>query len=398
MFWAAPHGNFGYPASVWEPLDGSGHEVAQRARRSRPDASDRERRRQPDAHPRTSSSSTTRSQLGELLVGAQLITHAQLAEALLQQSPRGSGSGTLVELGALTERDLARELSAQLLVPLVDLSQQAPSPEAIDVLPESVARAHMAIPIVVDENGVTIAVADPTPELANTLANAWADRPVGHRPHVGRPERHRLGLSGPRQHPGAHPGVRGAAESPQRLTDVAAQTHRRATPPSSRWSTCSSPRRCATARRTSTSSRRASNCGSGSASTAPSTTPSSCPSSMAPGPREPAQDHGRDEHRRAAPAPGRPVHHGGRRSRHRRPGVDGGDHLGRDLRAAGPRQEPVALPAGRARHARGHPRGLRRHHPGPLRHGACAPARPGAARRPPCTRRSTRSTSPTATS
>ncbi len=55
---------------------------------------------------------------------------------------------------------------------MVDLSQQAPSPDAGEVLPESVARAHLAVPIVVDETGVTIAVSDPTPELAKVLANA----------------------------------------------------------------------------------------------------------------------------------------------------------------------------------------------------------------------------------
>ena len=94
--------------------------------------------------PRTPSvaiSGSTRSQLGELLVGAQLISHDQLAEALLQQSTSGKRIGSLlVELGAIDERDLAKALSTQLHVPLVDLSQQTPSPEAIELLPESVSR------------------------------------------------------------------------------------------------------------------------------------------------------------------------------------------------------------------------------------------------------------------
>ena len=111
--------------------------------------------------------------LGELLVGAQLITHDQLAEALLQQSASGERIGNvLVALGAIGERDLAKALAAQLLVPLVDLSQQAPAPEAVEVLPESVARSHLAVPLVVDEKGLTIAVSDPNPELAKVLANA----------------------------------------------------------------------------------------------------------------------------------------------------------------------------------------------------------------------------------
>ena len=111
--------------------------------------------------------------LGELLVSAQLITHDQLADALLQQSASGERIGTLlVELGAIGERDLAKALASQLLVPLVDLSQEAPTPEAIEVLPESVARSHVAVPLVLDDKGLTIAVSDPNAELAKVLANA----------------------------------------------------------------------------------------------------------------------------------------------------------------------------------------------------------------------------------
>ncbi len=122
---------------------------------------------------RTGATSVPRSQLGELLVSSRLINHEQLADALIQQSASGKRIGTtLVELGAIGERDLAKALSTQLLVPMVDLSQQAPSPDATEVLPESVARAHLAVPIVVDETGITIAVSDPTPELAKVLANS----------------------------------------------------------------------------------------------------------------------------------------------------------------------------------------------------------------------------------
>ncbi len=111
--------------------------------------------------------------LGELLVGAQLVNHDQLAEALLQQSSSGERIGTLlVELGAIGERDLAKALSTQLHVPLVDLSQQTPTPEAIERLPETVCRSHLAVPLVLDANGLTIAVSDPNPELAKILANA----------------------------------------------------------------------------------------------------------------------------------------------------------------------------------------------------------------------------------
>jgi len=124
-------------------------------------------------HLASGSTTNSRTLLGELLVGAQLISHDQLADALLQQSSSGERIGTLlVELGAIGERDLAKALASQLLVPLVDLSQEAPTADAVDVLPESVARSHLAVPLALDDKGLTIAVSDPSPELAKTLANA----------------------------------------------------------------------------------------------------------------------------------------------------------------------------------------------------------------------------------
>jgi len=111
--------------------------------------------------------------LGELLVGAQLISHAQLAEALLQQSATGKRIGSLlVEVGAVDEVDLAHALADQLQIPFVDLSQQTPSPDAIALLPESVARANVAIPIDLGDDGVTIVVADPHDEIQERLATA----------------------------------------------------------------------------------------------------------------------------------------------------------------------------------------------------------------------------------
>jgi type IV pilus assembly protein PilB len=118
-----------------------------------------------------------KSQLGELLVGAKLITHAQLAEALLQQSASGQRIGSLlVELGALDERDLFKALSDQLQIPLMDLSQQTPSPEAVALLSETVARAKIAVPVELKENTLIIAVAEPTSDLEEDLAAATGQK------------------------------------------------------------------------------------------------------------------------------------------------------------------------------------------------------------------------------
>jgi type IV pilus assembly protein PilB len=123
--------------------------------------------------PRSKKGRGGRGMLGELLVGAQLITNAQLAEALLQQSATGKRIGSLlVEEGAVDERDLAHALSDQLEIPFVDLSQQTPKAEAIAMLPESVARTNVAIPIDLDEQTITVVVADPNDEIQERLAAA----------------------------------------------------------------------------------------------------------------------------------------------------------------------------------------------------------------------------------
>jgi type IV pilus assembly protein PilB len=120
----------------------------------------------------------TRAPLGQLLVGAGMITHTQLADALVQQTSSGRRLGAiLVEQGAMTDRDLAAALSEHLGVPLIDLSHATPAGDAAELMPESIARSHLAVPVAVDGDGVTVAVADPTPEVAAAVQTAIA-RPV----------------------------------------------------------------------------------------------------------------------------------------------------------------------------------------------------------------------------
>ncbi|HEY2666198.1 MAG TPA: GspE/PulE family protein [Actinomycetota bacterium] len=110
---------------------------------------------------------------GELLVQKHLVTHAQVAEALVQQPASGKRLGTLlVELGVLDERNLAATVADQLGLPLADLSRQTPEPEALKLLPEAVARRLRAMPLRVTAAGLEIALADPGPKIREDLARA----------------------------------------------------------------------------------------------------------------------------------------------------------------------------------------------------------------------------------
>ncbi|HEX9968981.1 MAG TPA: GspE/PulE family protein, partial [Acidimicrobiales bacterium] len=78
----------------------------------------------------------------------------------------------LVELGALDERALAGLLAEQMGVPLVDLRVDVPEPEALKMLPETVARTVNAVPIRRKGDVLEVAVADPSDHFAKVLADA----------------------------------------------------------------------------------------------------------------------------------------------------------------------------------------------------------------------------------
>ncbi|MGH2689264.1 MAG: GspE/PulE family protein, partial [Actinomycetota bacterium] len=109
-----------------------------------------------------------------MLMQKELLTQAQLSEALLQQSASGKRIGTLlVELGLIDERDLTHALAEQLHVEMVDLGRIAPDTDVLAMLPESVARSLMAFPVRMANGQLEIAVADPSDhENADRLRQA----------------------------------------------------------------------------------------------------------------------------------------------------------------------------------------------------------------------------------
>ncbi len=111
--------------------------------------------------------------LGEILVRRGLLTRAQLDDALHKQQVSGKRLGTLLlELGALDERDLATAVGEQFGVDVVDLRRHAPDPAAVQRLPESVARALVALPLADADGVLQVAVADPSDQLLEELATA----------------------------------------------------------------------------------------------------------------------------------------------------------------------------------------------------------------------------------
>lgn len=111
------------------------------------------------------------ARLGELLVEANLATRDQVVAAL-EEAMRGSGKSLgsqLIADGSIDERDLAHMLARQQSLEVVDLRQIIPDPAATALMTESMARALSAIPLSADQDAVVVAVADPTPNIVQSL-------------------------------------------------------------------------------------------------------------------------------------------------------------------------------------------------------------------------------------
>ncbi len=103
-----------------------------------------------------------RKRLGELLVETGLLSEENLTRALSEQRSRRQKLGdVIVALGMATEEEIAQALSLQLGIPLVDLANTPVEPEAIELIPEKVARKHLIVPITIDARDLHVAMADP---------------------------------------------------------------------------------------------------------------------------------------------------------------------------------------------------------------------------------------------
>ncbi|MBK5273886.1 MAG: general secretion pathway protein GspE [Desulfuromonadales bacterium] len=102
--------------------------------------------------------------LGELLLKEKLITAAQLEEALKNHVIYGIRLGScLVEMGYIDEDVLAQLLSRKLGVPCVGKKEMSSiSKELLDDFPRNLVQAHQVVPIKLEGNRLSVAMADPT--------------------------------------------------------------------------------------------------------------------------------------------------------------------------------------------------------------------------------------------
>ena len=89
-----------------------------------------------------------RKRIGEILVGMGLISEEQVQEALALSRTSGLRTGeALVRLGHVTEADVMRGLAQQFDMTYIDLETLQLSPAVLELIPESVAKENMILPL-----------------------------------------------------------------------------------------------------------------------------------------------------------------------------------------------------------------------------------------------------------
>jgi type IV pilus assembly protein PilB len=103
------------------------------------------------------------AKLGQLLTGSNLITEAQLKEALTLQKREGGRLGTnLIKLGYITEEKLVTFLSKQWGIPAINLPDYKIDLSVLKLVPLEIARKYRIIPVARVGATLTIAMADPS--------------------------------------------------------------------------------------------------------------------------------------------------------------------------------------------------------------------------------------------
>ncbi len=101
--------------------------------------------------------------LSSILLEAGAVTNAQVQAGLNHQLEMGVRFGeALVHIGAASESDIGWALSRQLGIPFIDLLPEALDRGLICGFPEATLRRLLALPIVRDDDTISIAFGDPT--------------------------------------------------------------------------------------------------------------------------------------------------------------------------------------------------------------------------------------------
>src|SRR5438094_1676967 len=100
--------------------------------------------------------------IGDRLVSSGVISNDQLEFALKEQKRTGERLGTILrQLNLITEEDLSKVLAEAAGIEHLNIRTMSINPNVLSLMPEAVARKYKVFPIAVENNSVTVAMADP---------------------------------------------------------------------------------------------------------------------------------------------------------------------------------------------------------------------------------------------
>lgn len=99
--------------------------------------------------------------LGRILLEQRAVSAEQLEKALADKSASGRLASRLTEQGVLREVEALKALSEQFGVPGIDLGQICLRLEDLDLLPREIAEQHHILPVLVRDDQMFVAVANP---------------------------------------------------------------------------------------------------------------------------------------------------------------------------------------------------------------------------------------------
>ncbi len=104
----------------------------------------------------------TNLKLGQILIKSGVLTEQQLSEALIQQKATHLRLGEiLLQNNYITEMEMINSLTQQLSIPYVDLSTVRTDNSLCSIIPETMAKNHLMIPLKREGSVLTLALADP---------------------------------------------------------------------------------------------------------------------------------------------------------------------------------------------------------------------------------------------
>ncbi|HNR34874.1 MAG TPA: ATPase, T2SS/T4P/T4SS family [Candidatus Hydrogenedentes bacterium] len=110
------------------------------------------------------------SRLGDTLVAMKIISQEQLAEALSEQNRNGRLLGNiLLEKGTVTRETITRALAKQSGLEYAELAATPSDPEALECVPENMARRNSMLPVRLEGDKLTVLI--PHPQTRDALAS-----------------------------------------------------------------------------------------------------------------------------------------------------------------------------------------------------------------------------------